>query len=53
MSLNLYDLIMKTAKEMDKDINLKEMGAINNSINNLISRGINMDFIKNNLEILF
>lgn len=48
MSLNLYNLIIKTANEMDKDINLQQIGAIND----LIARGINPDFIKNNLEIL-
>lgn len=52
MSLNLYNLIIKTAREMDKDINLEEIGAINDIINSLIARGINPDFIKNNLEIL-
>lgn len=52
MSLNLYNLIIKTAREMDKDINLEEIGVINDTINSLITRGINPDFIKNNLEIL-
>lgn len=53
MSLNLYNLIIKTASEMGQDITLEEIGAINNSINDLIERGINPDFIKNNLECLF
>lgn len=52
MSLNLYNLIIKTANEMDKDINLAEIGTINNTINNLIERGIAKEWITNNLEIL-
>lgn len=52
MSLNLYNLIIKTANEMGQDVTLDEIGKINNNINSLIDRGINPDFIKNNLEIL-
>lgn len=53
MSLNLYNLIIKTANEMKQDITLEEIGIINNTINELLSRGINKYWIENNLECLF
>lgn len=52
MSLNLYALIIKAASECNVDMTLEEIGKVNNSINNLIARGINSEWIKNNIEIL-
>lgn len=52
MSLNLYGLIIKAANENNIDMNLEEIGRINNSIIELIARGINKDMIFNNLEML-
>lgn len=52
MSLNLYSLIIKKCEENNIDVNLEQIGKINASINNLISRGINKSWIENNLEIL-
>lgn len=52
MSLNLYGLIIKAAEENNIDMTLEEIGKINDSINDLISRGICKDWIEANLEIL-
>lgn len=52
MSLNLYGLIIKTANENNMDVTLETIGRINDDINNLIARGINLSWIENNLEIL-
>lgn len=53
MSLNLYSLIIKAAEENNINMTLEEIGKINDSINNLISRGICKEWVQNNLEILF
>lgn len=52
MSLNLYSLIIQAANENNIDVNLEEIGRINASINGLIARGINKEWIENNLEVL-
>lgn len=52
MSLNLYSLIIKAANENNIDVNLEQIGKINDSINNLIERGINPQWIESNIEIL-
>ncbi|NSB12096.1 hypothetical protein [Clostridium beijerinckii] len=52
MSFNLYSQIIKVLNENGQDANLEEIGKINNIINNLISRNINREWIKNNLEVL-
>lgn len=52
MSLNLYSLIIKTANKIGKNVTLEEIGMINNTINDLISRGIAKEWISNNLEVL-
>lgn len=52
MSLNLYGLIIKICEENNINANLEQIGKINKDINNLISRGICKEWIKNNLEIL-
>lgn len=52
MSLNLYGLIIKAAQENNIDVNLQQIGKINDSINNLISRGICKEWIENNISIL-
>ena len=52
MSLNLYGLIIKVANENNIDVNLEIIGEINDSINDLIARGMNKDMILNNLEML-
>jgi hypothetical protein len=53
MSLNLYSLIIKTCEENNINANLKTIGRINDTINNLIGRGINPQWIQNNIEVLF
>lgn len=52
MSLNLYGLIIKAASENNMDVNLEQIGRINDNINDLISRGINPSWIESNLEVL-
>ncbi len=52
MSLNLYTRIIEIANENNINVNLEQIGRINNSINELIARGINKNMILNNLEIL-
>ncbi len=52
MSLNLYNLIIKTAEERGQDVDLYEIGKINDDINQLVKRGINPNWITNNLEVL-
>ncbi len=52
MSLNLYNLIIKIAEEKGQDVDLCEIGRINNDINQLVKRGINPTWITNNLEVL-
>jgi hypothetical protein len=52
MSFNLYSKIIKVLNENGQDANLEQIGKINNSINDLISRGICTEFILNNLEVL-
>ncbi|SFC14139.1 hypothetical protein [Clostridium uliginosum] len=52
MSLNLYGLIIKAANENNMNMTLEEISRINDSINELIARGINKDMILNNLEML-
>lgn len=52
MSFNLYSLIIKVANENGQDVNLEDIGRVNDTINNLIVRGINKNWILNNLECL-
>ncbi|BCZ47609.1 hypothetical protein psyc5s11_36760 [Clostridium gelidum] len=52
MSLNLYELIIKAAEENNINVNLEEIGRINEYINKLLSREINSEWIKGNIEIL-
>lgn len=52
MSLNLYSLIIKTCEENNINANLEEIGKVNDSINDLISRGICKEWIECNLDIL-
>jgi hypothetical protein len=52
ISLNLYSLIIKVANENNIDMNLETIGRINDSINNLISRNIDPQWIENNIEVL-
>lgn len=52
MSLNLYSLIIKTASENNINMDLEQISRINDSINNLISRGICKEWIENNISIL-
>lgn len=52
MSFNLYTQIIKVLNENGQDANLEQIGRINNTINDLISRGICVEFILNNLEVL-
>ena len=52
MSLNLYGLIIKVAEENNVNMTLEDVGRINDSIINLISRGICKDWIESNLDIL-
>lgn len=52
MSLNLYSLIVKTLTESGQDATLEDIARINNSINNLISRGICKEWLENNIELL-
>lgn len=52
MSLNLYSLIIQAANENNVNMTLAEIGKVNDRINNLISRGVNAQWIENNLEIL-
>lgn len=52
MSLNLYELIIETANNLNQNITLAEVGVINKHINNLIERGINQNWIIDNLECL-
>lgn len=46
MSLNLYSLIIKAANDNNINITLEDIGRINNTINNLISRKTNIQWIK-------
>lgn len=52
MSLNLYSLIIQAANECNVEITLEQIGRINNSINELLNRGISKDMILNNIEVL-
>ena len=52
MSFNLYSQIIKVLNENELDANLEQIAKINRNINDLISRGICVEFILNNLEIL-
>lgn len=52
MSLNLYGLIIKVANENNINVTLEQIGKINESVNNLIMRGVSKMWIENNLEIL-
>ncbi|MDF2701019.1 MAG: hypothetical protein K0Q49_2583 [Haloplasmataceae bacterium] len=52
MSLNLYSIIIKVLNENGHEANLEQIGRINDSINSLIARGINPEWIKSNIEVL-
>lgn len=52
MSLNMYNKIIDVATENNVNLNLMQIGDINNSINKLIERGIAKDWIINNLELI-
>jgi len=52
MSFNLYSLIIQVCKENNVDVNLEQIRKINDAINNLISRGTTMEWIKLNLSVL-
>ena len=52
MSLNLYSLIIEACNNNNVDVNLEQISKINDTINDLVVRGINPDWIKSNLEVL-
>lgn len=52
MSFNLYSQIIKVLNENELDANLEQIGKLNNVINDLVARGISVEFILNNLEVL-